>query len=119
MPDIFGNPTAAEAIALVKTNRVISDAKVKKSGIPSNEKAGKVAVASHTVTAAENTANLLTESFPDFEVIESVSVQLRSSAGLVKTATPTITITGKDVSLADTTMVTNDIYTITVKGIKS
>ena len=83
MPDIFGQPTASEAIATVRATRLLSDAKVKKSGIPSNEKAGKVAVASHVVTTAEDTANSLTESFPDFEVIESVSVQLRSSVGLV------------------------------------
>lgn len=118
MPDIFGQPTPAEAIAQVKNNRVISDARVSKSGVPSNEKAGKVAVARHVVTTAEDTANSLTESFPDFEIIETVSVQLRSAAGLVKTSTPTITVTGRDVTVADTTMVATDIYTITVKGKK-
>lgn len=119
MPDIFGQPTAAEAITQIKNNRVLSDAKVSKSGVPSNEKAGKVAVVSHVVTTAEDTANSLTESFPDFEVIQSVSVQLRSTAGLVKTATPTITIAGNVVTIADSTAVATDIYTITVKGIKS
>lgn len=120
MPDIFGQPTPAEAISAIRSGRVLSDAARRKSGIPSNEKAGRVAVANHVVTSAENAANSLVERFPDFEVIESVHVQLRSSAGLVKTSTPTITISGNAVTIAsDATMVDNDIYTITVKGIKS
>jgi hypothetical protein len=120
MPDIFGNPTASEEIAIVKANRILSDALRKKAGMPNNEKSGKVAMVSHIVTTGEDTANSLSENFPDFDVVESVSVQLRSSAGLVKAATPTITITGNTVTLAsDSVMVATDIYTIIIKGIKN
>ena len=74
---------------------------------------------SYIVTPTNAGDNDFTIEFPDFVVIESVMTQLRSTAGLVKTVTPTITITGNTVTINDAVMVATDIYTIVVKGIKA
>jgi hypothetical protein len=119
MPDIFGNPTASEEIAIVKGNRIVSDELIKKAGVPSNQKAGKVAMVSYIVTPTNAGNNDFTIEFPDFVVIESVMTQRRNAAGLVSADTPTLTITGNTVTVNDVSMVATDIYTIIVKGIKA
>jgi hypothetical protein len=120
MPDIFGNPTASEQVAIVKSNRILSDALRKRAGVPSNEIAGKVLTFAHTVTAGEDAANQINITLFDIDVLDASIVQVTTSDGTVKAITPAVTFTAatKVFSIAGTGFVAGDIANILIKGRK-
>ena len=118
MPDIFGQPTASEQIAIVKANRILSEDVRKQTGVPHDEIAGKIIMFSHVVTPAEDAANSIAIDLPDMNVVESYIVQITDAAGVVKAITPTLVMDGLLFKINGSGFVATDIANILIKGRK-
>ena len=120
MPDIFGNPTASEQIAIVKNNRILSEGVRQKTGVPHDEIAGKVLMFAHTVTAGEDAANKIEIKLADMNVVESSIVQFTDSTGTVKNITPAVTydVDNNLFEIAGAGFAATDIANILIKGRK-